>query len=320
MIINHKISINHIKPAITLSTVKCKTFLWLKNNILNMNKIKISFVSFILSIPYLGSFAQQTPPDGVIATQSYINVIKQNYTNENAYPFDINKADISVNIPIRVHIIKNIKGVAGVTNADIFNSVNTANTFFKTIGIQFFIDSVNSINDYNYSFIAYNHSKKELLTQFAVANRINLFLADSIQMGSSQCYGYTYFPNVSDSNFIFLNKNYITGKYLTTMLGHFMGLLSTHETLGGAELASEKNCATSGDFICDTYADPDLYLQVDSTCKYNGTKRDNNGKYYVPSVANIMSNSLDNCKCIFTPLQYRRMYYYYLKYRQYLKY
>jgi len=284
-----------------------------------MNKLKLTFISFILAIP-LGLFAQQPLPDGVTATQSYMNLIKQNYTNENAYPFEINNVDILVNIPIRIHIIKNSKGLAGVASASVDNSVNTANNFFKNIGIHFFIDSVNYINDYNYSFITYNYNKKELLTQFAVANRINLFLADSIQMGTTQCYGFTYFPDVTDSNYIFLNKKYITGNYLTTMLGHFMGLLSTHETLGGAELASEKNCATSGDFICDTYADPDLFEQVDSTCKYNGTKRDNNGKYYVPSVANIMSNSLDNCKCIFTPLQYRRMYYYYLKYRQYLKY
>ena len=104
------------------------------------------------------------------------------------------------------------------------------------------------------------------------------------------------------------------------MLGHFMGLLSTHETLGGKEYVNEANCASSGDFICDTYAYPDLYNMVIDSCKYIGTTRDDNGKYYVPSVANIMSNSLKNCKCILTPLQYRRIYYYFHKYRQYLNY
>ena len=99
-----------------------------------------------------------------------------------------------------------------------------------------------------------------------------------------------------------------------------MGLLSTHESLGGRELASEKNCAEGGDFICDTYADPDLFDQVIDSCKYIGTMRDDNGRYFVPSVANLMSNSPDECKCILTPLQYRRIYYYFKKYRQYLNY
>jgi hypothetical protein len=139
-------------------------------------------------------------------------------------------------------------------------------------------------------------------------------------MGSDKIYGFTYFPDIADSNFIYLDKNYANGNSLTTMLGHFMGLLSTHETAGGRELANENNCATSGDFICDTYADPDLFNEVIDSCQYIGTMRDDNGQYYVPSVANIMSNSPDHCKCILTPLQYRRVYYYYHKYRQYLNY
>jgi hypothetical protein len=283
-----------------------------------MNKIKCSFFTIVLVIIHYVSYAQLLP-DGVTATQSYINEIKKNYTDENTYPFDINSVHLSVTIPIRVHIIRNIKGLAGVDTADIYSSVRLANNHFKTIGIRFFVDSVNYINDYNYSYITYNRNKAEVITLYAVANKINLFLADSILMGTARSYGFTYFPDVADSNFIYLDKTYITGNNLTTMLGHFMGLLSTHETLGGAELASEKNCATSGDFICDTYASPDLFEQVDSDCKYTGNAMDNNGKYYVPSVANMMSNTMDNCKCVFTPLQYRRMYYYYLRYRQNLK-
>jgi hypothetical protein len=212
----------------------------------------------------------------------------------------------------------NREGTAGVGQQDIKNSINLANSYFKNAGIQFFIDTIQYINDYNYSFIAYNDLKKELLIKYAVSNMINLFLADSIKLGDDYTYGFTYFPDVADSNFIYLNKNYARGNYLTTMLGHYMGLLSTHETAGGRELASENNCSSSGDFICDTYADPDLFNEVIDSCRYIGTMRDNNGRYYVPSVANIMSNSPDECKCILTPSQYRRIYYYYNKYRRYL--
>jgi hypothetical protein len=281
-----------------------------------MNKARKGLL--MLSLVLTSFLASAQLPDGVTATQSFLNIIISNYSNESSFPFDLNTVSTHVNIPIRVHIIKNIKGLAGVNNVNIINSVGTANIYFKNAGIQFFIDSIDYVNDYNYSFITYNYLKKELLTKYTIKNSINLFLADSIKIGSSRSYGFTYFPNEPDSNFIYLDKTYASGNSLTTMLGHFMGLLSTHETAGGRELASEKNCASSGDFICDTYADPNLFYQIADSCRYIGTMRDESGKYYVPSVANIMSDSPDNCKCILTPLQYRRIYYYYNKHRQYL--
>jgi hypothetical protein len=289
----------------------------LKNCVI-MNKARTGFLIGFLVFIHLPAIAQL--PDGVMATQSFLVEIINNYNDENSYSFDLNAINTHVNIPLEVHIVMNITGSAGVNQVDIFNSVALANDYFKNVGIQFFIDTIDYINDYNYSVITYNNLKKELLTKYAINSRINLFLVDTIKMGSFQSYGFTYFPDEADSNFIYLDKHYLTGNSLTTMLGHFMGLLSTHEAGGGREVASENNCAASGDFICDTYADPDLFNMVVDSCKYIGNMRDNNGQYYVPSVANIMSNSPDNCKCIVTPLQYRRIYYYYFKYRQYLSY
>jgi hypothetical protein len=78
------------------------------------------------------------------------------------------------------------------------------------------------------------------------------------------------------------------------------------ETSGGSELASEKNCASSGDYICDTYADPNLFYQVAESCRYIGIIRDESGKNFVPPVANIMSDSPAECRCVLMPLQYCR--------------
>lgn len=289
----------------------------LKNySIMNKTKTGILFISLLL----FQCMASAQLPDGVTATQSFLNAIVSNYTAENSVSFDLNTINTQANIPIRVHIIMNIKGLPGVTSGNIISSLALANSYFRNAGIHFLIDSIDYVNDYNYSYIKFNKLRKELLTKYTVRNRINLFLADSVKLGSYRSYGFTYFPDVADSNYIFLDKSYASGNSLTTMLGHFMGLLSTHETAGGRELASEKNCASSGDFICDTYADPNLFYQVADSCRYIGTMRDQSGRYYVPSVANIMSDSPDNCRCILTPLQYRRIYYYYHKYRQYLSY
>lgn len=283
-----------------------------------MNRTKTCI--FIVSLALFRCLASAQLPDGVKATPSFLNAIISNYTAENSSSFDLKTINPQANIPIRVHILMNVKGLPGVTFGNITSSLALANSFFKNAGIHFFIDSINYVKDYNYSYITFNRLRKELLTKYTARNRINLFLADSIKLGSDRYYGFTYFPDMADSNYIFLDKSYARGNSLTTMLGHFMGLLSTHETAGGRELASEKNCASSGDFICDTYADPDLFYQVADSCRYIGTMRDQSGRYYIPSVANIMSDSPDECRCILTPLQYRRIYYYFHKYRQYLSY
>ena len=282
-----------------------------------MNKFRLIIYSFFFC--FIGVQLRAQLPDGSLGTLNYIQEIKKNYSDENAINFDINNPDISALITIRAHIIADVNGNTRITKSDVINSLIVVNGYFKNIGLQFFVDSIDYINDYNYSLITYNKNKKELVTKHAVNNIINLFLVDTIKMGSLYSYGFTYFPIVTDSNFIFIKKSYFSGNSLSTMLGHFFGLLSTHEILGGHELVNESNCNKSGDFICDTYADPDLFNLVVGNCKYNGQLQDSIGKYYVPSMANIMSNSSDACKCVFTPLQYRRMYYYYKKYRQYLK-
>lgn len=281
-----------------------------------MNRRRSGFlIVFLVFIRFL-TYGQL--PDGVAATQSFLDTIRVNYKSENTFPFDLNSVSITANIPVRVHIVKNKKGLPGVVTTNLLSSVSLANSYFKNAGISFFIDSINYIDDYNYSYITFNELTKELLTKYKRSNRINLFVVDSIKQDNKRTYGFTYFPNEPDSNIIYLDKNYSTGSSLTAMLGHFMGLLSTHESGGGQELADESNCAASGDFICDTWADPGLHNQVIDSCLYIGTMKDNHSKYFLPSVANIMSDSPDKCKCILTPLQYRRIYYYYHKYRQYL--
>jgi hypothetical protein len=201
------------------------------DNMQNMNKARKGslLVSFIL----INCLASAQLRDGVTATPSFLDTIRTNYADENSFNFDLYSVNPVVNIPVRVNIIMNRGGLAGVMIQDINYSMDAANSFFKNAGIRFFTDTVQYINDYNYSFIAYNKLKKELLTKYAVNNAINLFLADTIKLGPDYSYGFTYFPDVPDSNFIYLNKSYARGNYLTTMLGHYMGLLSTHETAGG---------------------------------------------------------------------------------------
>ncbi len=118
-----------------------------------------------------------------MATQSFLDTIRVNYADENSFSFDLYSISPIVNLPVKVNIIINKDGSAGVDQQDIKYSVDVANGYFKNAGIQFFIDTIEYINDYNYSFVTYNDLKKELLTKYAVSDMINLFLADSIRLG-----------------------------------------------------------------------------------------------------------------------------------------
>jgi len=280
---------------------------------------KIRNLLLLAALFFINCLTSAQLPDGVTATPSFIDTIIVNYQEESSIPFDPGSTDPVVSIPLNISIIMNRKGLPGVSRSDIDFSVDLASSYFRNAGMEFYIDTIQYISDYNYSFITYNKLRKELLTKHAFSNSINIFFADSIKMGSNASYGFTYFPDEPDSNYIFLDKDCSRGNFLTTMLGHYMGLLSTHEAAGGREMVNGENCASSGDLICDTYADPDLFNQVIDSCKYIGNTRDETGIYYIPSVANIMSNSADKCKCILTPMQYRRIYYYYHRYRQHLK-
>jgi hypothetical protein len=277
-----------------------------------MIKNRICFFAFFILMTALSGLAQL--PDGVHATSSFVQMLLENYTSEQSLVLNPGQPDSVARVPVHVHVIKNIIGSTSISRSTIQNGLSMANSHFREIGIQFVVDSFETISDYNYGYITSNQNRSELLARHALPFGINLFLADSLSISGNKCYGYTWFPDMPDSNYIFMDKQFFTGNALSTQLGHFMGLLSTHDTLGGIERVNEANCEVSGDYCCDTYADPGLFGKVEK-CIYTGDARDPEGYYYVPTVANIMSDTSDECKCLFTPMQYRRMYYYFKEYR-----
>jgi len=97
---------------------------------------------------------------------------------------------------------------------------------------------------------------------------------------------------------------------LSHELGHVLGLPHTHgmsNEFPTDELVDGSNCATAGDRICDTPADPNLLGLVDGACVYTGTARDANGMSYAPLTDNIMSYTSSPCADSLTPLQLARI-------------
>lgn len=92
--------------------------------------------------------------------------------------------------------------------------------------------------------------------------------------------------------------------WLAHGLGNFFDVLDTDAAVNGFECPDGSNCATAGDLLCDTPADPGLdneqYMQPPD-CAYTGNVSDCNGQRFNPDVTLIMSNArVANCRTRFT--------------------
>jgi hypothetical protein len=283
-----------------------------------MNKfLKMIRRIFTLISVFLISIALKAQQDGSFPTEKFIKELKTNRAAEKKIQFDTTSAFLSVKLPVMIHIIKDNEGKEGINFNTIQNNFNMLNAFFKPININFILESSEIVDEYAYSTINKDDKNMvELIKKHNVQHKINIYFVEKLMIDSSQYYGFSPFPDEINKNYIFLLKKFSDANSIACMLGHFMGLLSTHERTTGEEYTDGSNCDTTGDLICDTYADPNIYGLVDKQCNFTGIIKDTRGADYVPSIANIMSNSLPQCKCSFTFEQYRRMYFYYLKYRQ----
>lgn len=266
-------------------------------------------------------FAQGAPgPDGTFCTGSFYTLLNENFDEEANYPFMLGMSDANAQLTVNVHVIKDSIGNIGVSQSAIDEALEVVNETFGKIGISFSLGEFNIIPEYEYCDSIDSLLQVELFDKYLIDSTINLFLLDSVYRYGTNFYGLSLLPDSADA--IFMRKDYIPGNAVITQLGHFFGLLSTHEMITGFELVNGSNCESAGDLICDTWADLGpygVYGQVNEDCEYTGGEQDTNGEWYAPSVANYMADAPAECKCVFTKLQYRRIFYYYKKYRNYLR-
>ena len=204
------------------------------------------------------------------------------------------------------------------------------NEFFSPICVSFSLCEFNVLeNDYSLGRVVPQPITKEqqlleLKTRFSLRRRINIFFLDYI---SNENCGSSTFKGIlteNDAN-IYLERACVDNlaEQLAHHLGHTFGLLNTYDPLT-IELVDGSNCNTTGDFLCDTPADPfgqpisnatpaelDLIAQnlIDTSffnaCEFVYEIKDPNGQYYQPDMGNIMSGY--PCKCGFTQGQFRLM-------------
>ncbi|MBW6481942.1 MAG: hypothetical protein K0B10_02665 [Vicingaceae bacterium] len=162
-----------------------------------------------------------------------------------------------------------------------------------------------------------------ILRQYNVKNNINIYI---VAKGKS-LNGYTnvltenfsIYKNTSLNYLIINEKTILNGHTIQHELGHFFGLQHTFGKspveLSTDELPDGTNCKESGDYVCDTPADPNG--KIDQNCKFLGLH--DGSEYPVnPDIHNFMSYYPSHCKMKFSSLQYKLMHNFANKYRKYL--
>jgi len=214
-------------------------------------------------------------------------------------------------VPIKAHIIRRDNGTGGLTETQLNDAIADMNAIYQNAEIEFFLcGGINYIDDTDY----YNFNRTEekaLRDDNGVPNVINIYFANTVvsSTGSNLC-GYAYFPSGSSTETIMMkNSCAINGSTLSHEVGHFFALSHTHGNSSQSnELVDGSNCSSSGDYICDTPADPRLsYSTVNWQCSYTGNAKDKNDDTYVPDEQNLMSYSRKECRTTFSQQQFARI-------------
>lgn len=191
-------------------------------------------------------------------------------------------------------------------------AVDELNQYFSPIGINFTTCDEIAIHKVNQSIID-SSTTEEFVKPLDKFGYINIYVADVIEHPYfGYVCGYANYPEeyspLEDINCrVMVNSYCFSNKTLIHEFGHLFGLSHTHgysNKIVTDEWVNGCNCRITGDYICDTPADPNLSNEVFG-CKYTGDEVDEFGDKYQPSVKNIMSYS--NCVSEFTPEQYQRM-------------
>lgn len=214
---------------------------------------------------------------------------------------------------VAIHVVVDSLGNTGIEQTDIQNAINNTNQLFAPIGADFELCSLDTLPNYRYDTLSRQREFIEVQSKFHQAHRINIYLVSLISDPFiPDDWGFTT-PggiNLYNSGAIVIEKEFLN-RALPHELGHFFGLLNTYEN--GNELVDGSNCATAGDRICDTAADP--YNEgtppasgINEECIFIREVEDANGDQYMPDVCNAMSRYFrEGCGVDFSHEQLKRM-------------
>lgn len=236
------------------------------------------------------------------ASQNWVNQLKARLTG--LAPLSLHKS-APVQIPYQIHLFKKSDSTSVLSLQDIYNEIDTVNAFYANANMFFYECGPPEmiVDDSLYDFQSATE-ENIILSLHYTPDVLNLYFPNTVMVGATPACGYSRFPPSVDLAVIAAGCA-TNGSTLPHEIGHYFGLMHTHETFYGAELVDGSNCTFAGDMICDTPADPTLgNTNVSPTCVYTGTVVDGNMMPYMPDVTNIMSYARKECRFYFSPMQY----------------
>lgn len=226
------------------------------------------------------------------------------------------------NVPVIYHIIRRSNGTGGANVADLDEALDTVNARYAPVDLQFYRCLEPNYIDNDGLFAIVKSDSMPTLNMISTNNNdnaLNIYFCNYVvNADSSSLCGLANFPWNAGRWILMDNGCALNGSTLSHEIGHYFGLLHTHETSNGAEHVTRNsgdacyNCTTAGDGLCDTEADPELgSANLSASCNYTGTTLDTCTipdpdifTAYNPDPTNLMSYSLKECRDFFSPGQY----------------
>lgn len=213
-------------------------------------------------------------------------------------------------IPLTIYFVRNTNGTYSNHSSldEFYQMIIHANKEFSEIGVQFYIDgSINYIDNSAYLNCTRGSQEHTDLLNNKNPNTANIWIVDGWQGSQASGYGGPGGVELAE-----LGEAVAIHEF-----GHFLSLAHTFDTGNGVELVTRTggNCATAGDGVCDTDADPygltisqiTGSLPADSNCSLTTNTMDVNGEAYTPPFNNYMSYYGGFCGFQFTPGQFTKM-------------
>lgn len=280
---------------------------------LTLKKYSTLFVLLIVAFSGYGqaSCATHYSPDPYFDPIAYQEFERAYYSRE--------KSNEIIEIPFNARIVRHTDGTGGLKPDLLEGIIDTMNARFEEMNVKFVACGSPQFVDVDEFYDFDRNRYAESLATYNIENTLNIYFINKILNDDVFLCGYATFP-WSDLEYVVVkNSCALNGSTLAHEVGHYLGLLHTHETARGNELVDGSNCSFTGDEVCDTPADPRLGAgNVDNNCKYTGNTRDLNNDRYKPDPSNLMSYSLKACRNNFTSGQQARMAFYLQRDRNHL--
>ncbi|WP_430966774.1 M43 family zinc metalloprotease [Spongiimicrobium sp. 2-473A-2-J] len=216
---------------------------------------------------------------------------------------------INSNAPIVINLYFNILNAGSSSNVTVQQCKDALVTLNRRYAASNIVFRYNGYGNYynNASAVINSRTEYEGLRNInRNTSSIQVFLIDGFNInGNTGIIGRAELPG----RFMALRKDYRNSFVFAHELGHNLNLFHTFHGMScerdnsiPEELANGSNCASAGDLVCDTPADPCMNQgTVNNQCGFTGNNT------YSPDTRNFMSYTRLNCGNRFTAGQISRM-------------